>query len=166
MTMTMMSSRLNCPRPFSWPTTVSRCKVDPDVTATRHNNRVRARFVAAIEWPWGLDRASWFLWFLWFLWALSSQLSAASTSVTSQPQTSGGEVVVVYNKNVPESKSLAQYYAQKRGVPSDQIFGFSMRPVETIRRDEFRDDLEKPLAKALEQKKLWHTASTLATFTN
>jgi uncharacterized protein (TIGR03790 family) len=82
------------------------------------------------------------------------------------PQTNGNEVIIVYNKNVPESRTVADYYAQKRGVPANQIFGFSMRPVQTLRRDEFRDDLEKPLAKILQDKKLWRTASSVVTFTN
>ena len=102
---------------------------------------------------------------LWSLCFLSSQVSAGTLSAVL-PQTNGAQVIVVYNKNVPESKAVADYYAQKRGVPSTQIFGFSLRPVQTIRRDEFRDDLEKPLAKILENKKLWHVASSVVTVTN
>jgi uncharacterized protein (TIGR03790 family) len=102
----------------------------------------------------------------WSLWSLSYVLSAANIAAADLPQTNGAEVIIVYNKNVPESKSIAEYYAQKRGVPSTQIFGFSIRPVQTIRRDEFREDLEKPLAKVLHDRKLWRSASSLVTFTN
>src|SRR6266850_2866646 len=52
------------------------------------------------------------LWFLLFLvWV--PILSFAGTN-------EGDEVVIVYNSRVPESKGVAEYYAQKRMVPSSQ----------------------------------------------
>jgi uncharacterized protein (TIGR03790 family) len=72
---------------------------------------------------------------------------------------SGGEVVVVYNKNVPASKEVADYYVQKRGVPGDQVFGFALSSGEDMSRAEFRDELQKPLAKLLSSKKLWRIGS-------
>jgi uncharacterized protein (TIGR03790 family) len=71
----------------------------------------------------------------------------------------GDEVVVVYNTRVPESKSVAEYYAQRRHVPAGQVFGFALSTGDEMTRTEFRDDLQHPLAKILEQKKLWHIAS-------
>jgi uncharacterized protein (TIGR03790 family) len=71
----------------------------------------------------------------------------------------GDEVVLVYNKRMPESKALAEYYAEKRQVPTNQIFGFEVSTNEECSRMEFRDALQKPLARALEEKKLWHVAS-------
>ena len=78
----------------------------------------------------------------------------------------GDEVVIVYNTKVPESKQVAEYYAQKRGVPSGQIFGFALAEKEDMSRYEFRDSLQKPLAKALESKKLWHVASHIISATS
>ncbi len=79
----------------------------------------------------------------------------------------GSEVVVIYNKKVPESQVLAQYYAEKRQVPTNQIFGFALSTTEEITRAEFRDELQKPLAKALSDKKLWRvTSRTLPPNTN
>jgi len=71
----------------------------------------------------------------------------------------GDEVVVVYNSRMPLSKGVAEYYAQKRQVPKGQIFSFSLPSSEEISRAEFRDSLQKPLAKALAGKRLWHLAA-------
>ena len=71
----------------------------------------------------------------------------------------GNEVVVVYNKRLPESKNLAEYYARQRQVPANQVFGFDLPTAEDISRAEFRDRLQQPLAKALESNKLWRVGS-------
>src|SRR5271169_4563533 len=78
----------------------------------------------------------------------------------------GDEVVLVYNVRVPESRELAEYYAKKRQVPTNQIFGFTLSTNESISRAEFRDDLQRPLAKALEKEKLWHIAARIVPPTN
>ncbi len=71
----------------------------------------------------------------------------------------GEEVVIVYNSRLPESKALAEYYASKRKVPKEQVFGFKLPDSEQISRAEFRDDLQRPLAKKLEGQKLWRIGS-------
>ena len=63
----------------------------------------------------------------------------------------GDEVVIVYNTRVPESKGVADYYAQRRHVPASQIFGFSLSTSENMPRTEFRDELQQPLAKMLKK---------------
>ena len=73
----------------------------------------------------------------------------------------GDEVVVVYNSRLPESKQVADYYAARRYVPTDQIFGFALTTNEGISREEFENALQRPLANALEQKKLWHIGSDI-----
>jgi uncharacterized protein (TIGR03790 family) len=67
----------------------------------------------------------------------------------------GQEVMVVYNKRVPESKALAQYYAQRRQVPAEQVLWVDLPNTEEVSRAEYREGLEQPLAKALESRKLW-----------
>lgn len=67
----------------------------------------------------------------------------------------GNEVVVIYNSRMPESKSLAYYYARMREVPKEQVIGFDLPEGETMSRSEFRDSLERPLLKKLEALKLW-----------
>src|SRR5690606_36599217 len=67
----------------------------------------------------------------------------------------GEEVVVIYNTKVPDSKTLAYFYARLRDVPPEQVLGFALPDSETISRKVFRDDLQRPLAKKLESLKLW-----------
>lgn len=78
----------------------------------------------------------------------------------------GAEVIVVYNTRVPESKSIAEYYAERRHVPASQIFGFALNTGEEMSRTEFTDSLEKPLARKLEAKKLWRTGTETLPATN
>jgi uncharacterized protein (TIGR03790 family) len=67
----------------------------------------------------------------------------------------GDEVIIVYNTRMPGSKDVADYYAERRLVPTNQIFGFALSTNEDISRVEFRDALQKPLAQTLANKKLW-----------
>ena len=67
----------------------------------------------------------------------------------------GNEVVVVYNKRMPGSKAVAEYYAKMRQVPKQQIYGFALTTNEVMSRDEFRDSLQMPLARRLESDGLW-----------
>ena len=67
----------------------------------------------------------------------------------------GDEVVVVYNKRMPESRSVAEYYAQARQVPEKQIYGFAMTTNEVMSREEFRDTLQLPLVRRLDSDGLW-----------
>src|SRR5438128_764943 len=78
----------------------------------------------------------------------------------------GDEVIVLYNKNLPESKGVADYYAEKRSVPKSQLFGFSLTTNEEISRVEFREHLQKPLAKILESQKFWSIGSILLSATS
>ncbi|HVU26267.1 MAG TPA: TIGR03790 family protein [Verrucomicrobiae bacterium] len=78
----------------------------------------------------------------------------------------GDEVVVIYNKNVPESKTVAEYYAKARAVPKGQIYGFALSPNEEISRDEFQNSFQLPLARKLEHDGLWKFAKVKIPATN
>ena len=78
----------------------------------------------------------------------------------------GEEVVVVYNTRVPESKTVAEHYAQMRQVPENQIYGFAMTTNEEMSRAEFRSSLQLPLAKKLEKDGLWNLKMTFYPGTN
>jgi len=90
-------------------------------------------------------------------------LAAAGALRAGNP---GDEVVVIYNSRMPESKDVAEHYAQMRKVPASQVFGFKLTTNEDISREEFRDELQKPLADKLESKKLWHIGSDIFPATN
>jgi len=87
-------------------------------------------------------------------------------AMTLRAADSGDEVIVVYNTRLPESKSVAEYYAKRRHVPASQLFGFALSTNEEISRPEFQDSLQKPLAKALEKNELWHIAMDILPATN
>ncbi len=78
----------------------------------------------------------------------------------------GDEVVVVYNSGMPESKMVAEHYAQIRDVPTNQIFGFPLTTDEQMSRVEFRDSLQLPLAKKIEEAGLWQFAKIVEPATN
>src|SRR5256885_16027561 len=74
-------------------------------------------------------------------------LLAALPMLAAEP---GASVIVIYNSRMPESKQVAEYYAEKRQVPKNQVFGFALPKEEAMSRAEFIDDLQKPLLKQLE----------------
>src|ERR1035437_7045314 len=49
---------------------------------------------------------------------------ACGGALTSRAANPGDEVIIVYNTRVPESKGVADYYAERRHVPASQIYGF------------------------------------------
>jgi uncharacterized protein (TIGR03790 family) len=67
----------------------------------------------------------------------------------------GEEVVVIYNSQLPASKTVAEHYAAARSVPAKQIFGFGLTTNESMTRADFTDFLQKPLAEKLEATGLW-----------
>jgi len=78
----------------------------------------------------------------------------------------GHEVVVIYNTRLPESKEVAEHYAQLREVPLDQMIGLDLPSDETISRKDFNNRLEKPLLKALEKKHLLQFGPQIISATN
>ncbi len=75
----------------------------------------------------------------------------------------GDEVVVVYNKKMPGSKEVAEYYAKMRQVPEKQVFGFSLPTSEVMTRSDFSDLLQYPLARKLESAGLWKFGDVIRT---
>ncbi len=67
----------------------------------------------------------------------------------------GGEAVVVYNRKLSDSRALAEYYADVRGVPGEQVIGLDLPVSESISREEFRDLLQEPLLAALVERGLF-----------
>ncbi len=67
----------------------------------------------------------------------------------------GEEVIVIYNTRVPESKQVADYYAQRRAVPANQVLGLDLPADESMTRQEFLEKLQAPLLKHLEAEKLF-----------
>ena len=68
-----------------------------------------------------------------------------SAALPGRAAESGDAVVVVFNKNVPESRDVAEYYAKRRRVPDSQVIGLDLPTTETISRADFQKFLQKPL---------------------
>src|SRR6266851_7308285 len=80
----------------------------------------------------------------------------AAVSLASLPAAdSGSSVLVLYNSRVPESKEVAEYYAQKRAVPASQVLGLDLPATEAMTRSEYLEQLQNPLLKNLETNKLF-----------
>lgn len=88
-------------------------------------------------------------------------VAVGGTGSSARAANPGDQVVIVYNTRVPESKAVADYYAARRLVPTNQIFGFALSTNDDISRTEFRDDLQKPLAQGLTKRKLWQIGQTI-----
>lgn len=64
--------------------------------------------------------------------------------------------LVVYNKNDPDSQGLAQYYANRRSIPSNQVVGLDCPAAEEIQRADYEGGIAAPL-RALFRKRGWWT---------
>ncbi|WP_018969118.1 TIGR03790 family protein [Rubritalea marina] len=83
-----------------------------------------------------------------FVWALSILNTKAEIP---QPH----EVLILANKNVPESIKLAKYYAVQRAIPSENILELDVPNKETISRDTYDADIRDPLRHHLRDNRLW-----------
>jgi uncharacterized protein (TIGR03790 family) len=103
---------------------------------------------------------------------LSVQSPAAETesipSAPSNPESSNlapdadevdhlaDHLLVVYNQNDPDSKSLAEYYASCRAIPEERVLAISCSGNEEITHDEYEKTIRRPILFYLLQKK-WMT---------
>jgi uncharacterized protein (TIGR03790 family) len=67
----------------------------------------------------------------------------------------GPDVVVIYSTRMPGSKEVAEHYARRRSVPTNQVWGFDLSTSEAITRTEYVDKIQAPILKRLEDSKLW-----------
>lgn len=65
------------------------------------------------------------------------------------------ETVVVYNPGFPQSKELAEYYAQKRGIAPERLIGLKCPSEDSMSRAEFDTLLRQPLYETLVRQKWW-----------
>jgi uncharacterized protein (TIGR03790 family) len=78
----------------------------------------------------------------------------------------GDEVVVVYNTQSSGSREVAEHYARKRNVPARQVVALKMPSGDAMTRNEFCSQLQLPLARILEDQKLWVMTRESAARTN
>jgi uncharacterized protein (TIGR03790 family) len=75
--------------------------------------------------------------------------------VLTQPAAALGprDVFVVYNKNLPASRAVADHYLQKRGVPAENLVALDLPTGEDISRDDYNRRVVAPLREALKSRK-------------
>jgi uncharacterized protein (TIGR03790 family) len=89
-------------------------------------------------------------------WIYGAALLSLCLAVQGGAASAGDSVVVVYNKNLPESKQLAEHYAARRAVPASQLLGIDVSAAsEVITRADFRAKMEKPIFDWLVKEKLF-----------
>ena len=59
------------------------------------------------------------------------------------------DVIVVVNRNDPDSLAIGQYYAKQRGIPEANIVQLSTSTEETITVTEYVETIANPLLNAL-----------------
>jgi uncharacterized protein (TIGR03790 family) len=87
-----------------------------------------------------------------FRWALVAGLGwvvAASPAWALGP----ADVFLITNKNVPESKEVADHYCAKRGVPKENVIALDLPKEEDISRKDYNTRLVAPLRAALKDRR-------------
>lgn len=77
------------------------------------------------------------------------------------PSREAAATLVIYNARDPESKSLADYYAQKRSIAGSQVVGLDCPLDETISRQDYIDAIETPLRRMFENENWWEIRADL-----
>jgi hypothetical protein len=55
------------------------------------------------------------------------------------------DLIIVYNRNLPESQAVARYYVGKRQVPLENLLAVNVPPGESISRDDYERQLAEPV---------------------
>jgi uncharacterized protein (TIGR03790 family) len=73
--------------------------------------------------------------------------------VASAPALGPEEVYLVCNRNVPESRAIAEHYCRQRKVPRDHILALDLPAGEDISRDSYNRAIAQPLRRLLEKQR-------------
>lgn len=68
------------------------------------------------------------------------------------PEKLPAHLLVVYNANDPDSKSLAEYYAARRDIPAERILSISCPVTEEVTRTQYSETIREPIISYLCQK--------------
>jgi len=72
-------------------------------------------------------------------------------SPTPVPALAPEDLIIVYNRNLPESKAVASYYADKRRVPAENLLAVDVPPGENFIRDDYERQLAEPVRRKVQQ---------------
>lgn len=88
-------------------------------------------------------------------------LLSSLSSLLADPTPEARATVVIFNSSNPESAALAQYYAQQREIPADQVVGIPCSADEEISRKEYTSTIAKPVLELFQSKGWWTTTPDL-----
>lgn len=66
----------------------------------------------------------------------------------------GESVIVLYNSNLTESRALAEFYAQNRSIPAQNLIGLDTTDQLTIDRDSYTEQIHNPLLREINERRL------------
>jgi len=81
--------------------------------------------------------------------------AAITPQAPGADQPLAASTIVIYNKAVPESVSLAKFYAQQRTIPRDHVVGLTCSTEEEISREEYDASIADPLRDLFKERHWW-----------
>jgi len=87
-------------------------------------------------------------------------LSMAAKPPAYSSEANAAATLVVYNRADNESRELAEFYAEKRGIPKSQIIGLSCPKTEEISREDYDNTIAEPLRGELTINHWWKLRPT------
>ncbi len=66
-----------------------------------------------------------------------------------------GQVAILFNSSDPESRDLAEFYAQMRSIPPSNLLGLPLSKSETITRATYEKTIRQPLVKIFNDRQWW-----------
>jgi uncharacterized protein (TIGR03790 family) len=79
----------------------------------------------------------------------------ASTEKPAPVSAESAATLVVFNQNDRDSVELARFYAEKRGVPKEQVIGLKCAKIEEISREDYDKTIAEPLRRVFTEKGWW-----------
>jgi len=99
---------------------------------------------------------------IWFILLLILSMTVSGRTPAWSLVTSE-QVVVVANRNQPESMELGTYYLARRGIPSDHLIALDLPMTESISREVYNQNLRNPLSAEMRQRGLDDKTRSLVT---
>src|SRR5262249_27730958 len=80
---------------------------------------------------------------------LASLVLSSQSALALEP----ADVILIVNKNMPESAAVAEHYRAKRGVPKENTIALDLPKTEDISRKDYDSKMVAPLRAALKSRK-------------
>src|SRR4051812_13726494 len=131
----------------------------PDARGGRAN--ASSRCPHRVRWFENRDMKQFLIWSFGF-WMSAIVLLAAPPRGSAQggakPRAQNPDAaatLVVFNENDRDSGELARFYAERRGVPKDQVIGLKCAKAEEISREEYDRTIAEPMRRAFTANFWW-----------